>query len=73
MSGRGVFTQAPTDGELIGVGHSTFRLPGGRLRQFVDEGEVTVAARDLLVTAAGGKRLVVRAHRIPRGPMVGDR
>ena len=34
---------------LSGIGHSTFRLKNGELRQYVDEGEITIAANELLV------------------------
>jgi len=49
-----------TEDDIVGIGRSTFRLKGGELRQYVDEGEITVAARELMVTVAGGKVLLDR-------------
>ena len=39
-----------SSGDLVSIGHSTFRLVGGVLRMHVDEGRASFAARDLLVT-----------------------
>ena len=44
VNGRRVSAQLLSDGDTVGVGRSTFRLTGGVLRQFVDDGEVTVTA-----------------------------
>ncbi|MCZ9343234.1 ATP-binding cassette domain-containing protein, partial [Streptomyces sp. TRM76130] len=46
----------PTD--IVGVGHSTFRIVGDRLEEFVDTGEVTFSARRLTVTVDGGKQIL---------------
>ncbi|MEU5732555.1 MULTISPECIES: FHA domain-containing protein [Streptomyces] len=46
----------PTD--TVGVGHSTFRLVGDRLEEFVDTGEVSFSARHLTVTVDGGKQIL---------------
>ncbi len=46
----------PTD--IVGVGHSTFRLVGDRLEEFVDTGEVSFSARHLTVTVDGGKQIL---------------
>ncbi|MEV6122416.1 FHA domain-containing protein [Streptomyces sp. NPDC052077] len=46
----------PTD--VIGVGHSTFRIVGDRLEEFVDTGEVSFSARHLTVTVDGGKQIL---------------
>ncbi len=50
-SGSAVIT--PQD--IVGVGHSTFRLVGDRLEEFVDTGEVSFSARNLTVKVDGGK------------------
>ena len=42
--------------DIIGVGHSTFRLVGDRLEEFVDTGEVSFSARHLTVNVDGGKQ-----------------
>jgi ABC transport system ATP-binding/permease protein len=54
---NGVQTTAASVSELdiIGIGHSTFRIVGRELRQFLDEGEVTVVVHDLVVQVHGGK------------------
>ena len=43
----------------IGIGHSTFRLKGSELSQFVDQGAITFTARDLVVTVNGGKKTLM--------------
>jgi pSer/pThr/pTyr-binding forkhead associated (FHA) protein len=57
VNGRRIATQPLTGSDTVGIGHSTFRLSGGGLEQFVDDGAVTVAAQELVVTVAGGKVL----------------
>jgi ABC-type multidrug transport system ATPase subunit/pSer/pThr/pTyr-binding forkhead associated (FHA) protein len=44
--------------DIIGIGHATFRLAGGELREYVDTGDVSLEARDLRVIVAGGKILL---------------
>ncbi|MEU6017298.1 FHA domain-containing protein [Streptomyces sp. NPDC047515] len=44
--------------DVVGVGHSTFRLVGDRLEEFVDIGEVSFSARHLTVTVDGGKQIL---------------
>ncbi|MEU3558375.1 FHA domain-containing protein [Streptomyces fragilis] len=44
--------------DVVGVGHSTFRLVGDRLEEFVDTGEVSFSARHLTVTVDGGKQIL---------------
>ncbi|MGW0736121.1 FHA domain-containing protein [Streptomyces sp. NPDC002851] len=44
--------------DIVGVGHSTFRVVDGRLEEFVDTGEVSFAARHLTVTVDGGKQIL---------------
>ncbi|MGW1213380.1 FHA domain-containing protein [Streptomyces sp. NPDC002499] len=46
----------PTD--IVGVGHSTFRIVGDRLEEFVDTGEVSFSARHLTVEVDGGKQIL---------------
>ncbi|MGK5498584.1 FHA domain-containing protein [Streptomyces sp. URMC 125] len=41
--------------DTVGVGHSTFRVVGDRLEEFVDTGEVSFSARHLTVKVDGGK------------------
>lgn len=44
--------------DVVGVGHSAFRLVGDRLEEFVDTGEVSFSARHLTVTVDGGKQIL---------------
>ncbi|MFD5428692.1 FHA domain-containing protein [Streptomyces sp. NPDC127084] len=44
--------------DIVGVGHSAFRLVGDRLEEFVDTGEVSFSARHLTVTVDGGKQIL---------------
>ncbi|MGW0467163.1 FHA domain-containing protein [Streptomyces sp. NPDC003027] len=44
--------------DIVGVGHSTFRMVGGQLEEFVDTGEVSFSARHLTVTVDGGKQIL---------------
>jgi ABC-type multidrug transport system ATPase subunit len=41
--------------DIVGVGHSTFRLVGDRLEEFVDTGSVSFSARRLTVRVPQGK------------------
>nr|WP_203632692.1 FHA domain-containing protein [Streptomyces halstedii] len=56
LSKSGTALIGPND--IVGVGHSTFRLVGDRLEEFVDTGEVSFSARHLTVTVAGGKNIL---------------
>jgi ABC transport system ATP-binding/permease protein len=60
VNGRRISSHALTENDIIGIGRSTFRLTDGQLRQYVDEGNITFAARDLVVKVAGGKTLLDR-------------
>jgi ABC-type multidrug transport system ATPase subunit len=44
--------------DIVGVGHSTFRLVRDRLEEFVDTGEVSFSARRLTVTVDGGRQIL---------------
>ncbi|MEW1700861.1 MULTISPECIES: FHA domain-containing protein [unclassified Streptomyces] len=44
--------------DIVGVGHSTFRIVEGRLEEFVDTGSVSFSARHLTVTVDGGKQIL---------------
>ncbi len=58
VNGQRVTSKVLTDQDLVSVGHSTFRLKDGELVQFVDDGEVTFTAQDLVVKVSGGKVLL---------------
>jgi ABC transport system ATP-binding/permease protein len=42
--------------DLVSIGHSTFRLSGGVLTQYNDEGRAPFAAQDLAVSVADGRK-----------------
>jgi ABC transport system ATP-binding/permease protein len=44
--------------DLIGIGRASFRLVGDELREFIDEGDVSLVAQDLTVRLPGGKVLL---------------
>ncbi|MFG2117065.1 FHA domain-containing protein [Streptomyces sp. NPDC048718] len=44
--------------DVVGVGHSTFRIVGNQLEEFVDTGAVSFSARHLTVTVDGGKQIL---------------
>jgi ABC-type multidrug transport system ATPase subunit len=72
VNGRRIAAQPLTDSETVGIGHSTFRLSSSGLEQFVDDGGVTVAAQELVVTVAGGKVLLDRvSFEMPERCLVG--
>ena len=72
VNGRRIAAQPLTDSDTLGIGHSTFRLSGSGLEQFVDDGAVTVAAQELVVTVAGGKVLLDRvSFAMPEKCLVG--
>ncbi|MGV9611718.1 FHA domain-containing protein [Nocardia xishanensis] len=47
-----------TESDLIGLGHTTFRLVGDELRESVDTGDVSVSVQNLIVRIADGKVLL---------------
>ena len=60
VNGQRVSSQLLTEQDLVSIGNSTFRLKDGELRQFVDEGNITFTAQDLVVKVGGGKVLLDR-------------
>ena len=58
VNGRRVSSQVLTEQDLVSIGNSTFRLKDGELRQFVDEGNISFTAQDLVVKVGGGKVLL---------------
>ncbi|WP_042409648.1 FHA domain-containing protein [Streptacidiphilus carbonis] len=49
LNGQPISRQLLGPNDIVGVGHSTFRLVGDQLEEFVDTGEVSFSARHLLV------------------------
>jgi ABC-type multidrug transport system ATPase subunit len=60
VNGCRILNHTLAEDDIVGIGHSTFRLKHGELRQYVDEGEVTIAANELMVKVTGGKVLLDR-------------
>ena len=72
VNGRRVSSAVIGEDDIVSIGRSTFRLAGGELRQFVDDGEVTFSAQDLVVKVGGGKVLLNRVtFPIPEKSLVG--
>jgi ABC transport system ATP-binding/permease protein len=60
VNGSEIDNKTLTENDIVGIGRSTFRLKGGELRQYVDDGEIAIAAQELIVKVAGGKVLLDR-------------
>jgi ABC-type multidrug transport system ATPase subunit len=58
VNGERVTRKILSDSDIVSIGRSTFRLAGGELRQFVDEGNIGFSAEDLVVKVSGGKILL---------------
>jgi ABC transport system ATP-binding/permease protein len=57
VNGQRVTSQVLSEQDIVSIGSSTFRLTGGELRQFVDDGNITFTAQELVVKA-GSKVLL---------------
>ncbi|WP_075662419.1 ABC transporter ATP-binding protein/permease [Streptomyces acidiscabies] len=53
--------------DVVGIGHSAFRLEGGRLQEYVDTGEVSLDVQDLTVTLDHGRRVLLDHVSFPVG------
>ena len=61
-----------TEQDLIGIGRATFRLFGDELREFIDEGDISLVAQDLTVRLSSGKILLDHvSFPIPERSLVG--
>jgi pSer/pThr/pTyr-binding forkhead associated (FHA) protein len=49
LNGTPVLQALVTEQDVIGIGPATFRLVGNELREFLDQGDVSLVARDLTV------------------------
>ena len=58
VNGQRVTSAPLAEGDIVGIGPSSFRLSGTELQEFVDTGDVSLVARDLTVTLSGGKVLL---------------
>jgi len=58
LNGQRITVAPVSEIDLIGVGPATFRLVGDELQEFIDTGDVSLAARDLTVTLPSGRVLL---------------
>ncbi len=58
VNGQRIGRAAVTGHDIIGIGRATFRLVGDELREFIDEGDISLVAQDLTVQLANGKVLL---------------
>jgi ABC-type multidrug transport system ATPase subunit len=72
VNGRKVASAVLSESDIVSIGRSTFRLAGGELRQFLDDGVVSFSAQDLVVKVGGGKILLNNVtFPIPEKSLVG--
>jgi ABC transport system ATP-binding/permease protein len=57
LNGSPVLRALVTEQDLVGIGPATFRLVGDESREFLDQGDVSLVARDLTVRDGGRVRL----------------
>jgi ABC-type multidrug transport system ATPase subunit len=58
VNGQRVSSATLTEQDIVGIGHATFRLTGDELREYIDTGDVSLVAQDLVVQVSGGKVLL---------------
>jgi ABC-type multidrug transport system ATPase subunit len=58
VNGQPVTSARLTEKDIVGIGNATFRLAEGTLREYIDSGDVSLVAQDLVVEVAGGKILL---------------
>ena len=58
VNGQRVTSATLTEKDIVSVGHATFRLTDGELREYIDAGDVSLVAQDLVVQVGGGKILL---------------
>ncbi|MDX6313063.1 MAG: transport system ATP-binding/permease protein, partial [Streptomyces sp.] len=59
LNGQPVARAAIHAGDIVGIGHSVFRLVGDKLVEFTDTGEVSLQVRDLAVEVDGGRKTLL--------------
>jgi ABC-type multidrug transport system ATPase subunit len=64
VNGARVDRAAVGEDDIIAIGHATFRLAGGELREYVDTGDVPFEARNLRVVV-GGKKVLIEDMSFP--------
>jgi ABC transport system ATP-binding/permease protein len=58
VNGQRVTSATLTEQDIVSIGHATFRLTGDELREYIDTGDVSLVAQDLVVRVSGGKVLL---------------
>ena len=58
VNGQRVTSATLTEKDIVSIGHATFRLTDGELREYLDIGDVSLVAQDLVVQVSGGKILL---------------
>ncbi|MEP7024858.1 MAG: FHA domain-containing protein, partial [Actinomycetota bacterium] len=58
VNGQRISAAPVTEVDIIGIGPATFRLVGEELQEFIDTGDISLAARDLTVTLSSGKTIL---------------
>ena len=58
VNGERISSATITEQDIIGIGRATFRIVGDELREFIDEGDVSLVAQDLTVRIPSGKVLL---------------
>jgi ABC-type multidrug transport system ATPase subunit len=58
VNGQRVTSATLTEQDIVSIGHATFRLTGDELREYIDAGDVSLVAQDLVVQVSGGKVLL---------------
>ncbi|MGQ4599156.1 FHA domain-containing protein [Nocardia sp. R6R-6] len=72
VNGSRVEAAQLSESDLIGMGHTTFRLVGDELRESVDTGDISVSVQNLIVRTAEGKVLLDGvSFPIPQRSLVG--
>ncbi len=72
VNGARVDSADLSESDLIGMGHTTYRLVGDELREYVDTGDVSVSVQNLIVRTAEGKVLLDEvSFPIPQRSLVG--
>ncbi|MFF2847975.1 FHA domain-containing protein [Streptomyces sp. NPDC058001] len=67
LNGQPVRRAPLSDGDIIGIGHSTFCLVGDQLQEYVDTGEVSLDVQDLTVEVDRGRKTLLDAVSFPVG------
>ena len=58
VNGQRITSAVLTERDIVGIAHATFRLTGDELREYIDTGDVSLVAQDLVVQVSGGKVLL---------------